>query len=59
LFLDADVLPLVHPDRLLENEGYRRTGALFWRDFNASPQHHPLWRHCGVTARPEWEMEAG
>lgn len=59
LFLDADVLPLVHPDRLLENEGYQQTGALFWRDFGDSSPHHLLWRHCGVTPRAEWEMEAG
>jgi hypothetical protein len=59
LFLDADVLPLVHPDRLLEVEGYRATGALFWRDFKAAAPDRPLWAYCGVSPRPEWEMEAG
>lgn len=58
-FVDVDVLPLIHPDRLLENEGFQKTGALFWRDFKTSPPDHPLWNYCGINPRPEWEMEAG
>lgn len=49
LWLDADVTPLVAPERLFETERYRSTGALFWPD---------LWglgcnNKWGATAWPE------
>jgi alpha 1,3-mannosyltransferase len=43
IFIDADSFFLVDPTTLFEDEGYRKTGALFFKDRNVSPESKRAW----------------
>ncbi len=59
LFLDSDCLPLIDPDDLLEDDGFKLTGSMFWRDFGIANPDSRLWKFCGVEPQHEFEFEAG
>lgn len=43
IFIDADSLFFVDPETLFEDEAYRSTGALFFKDRNLSPENKRAW----------------
>ena len=43
IFIDADSFFLIDPTTLFEDEGYRKTGALFFKDRNVSPESKRAW----------------
>lgn len=59
LLLDADNVPLVNPEFLFETPQYRKTGAIFWPDFNRLGSDRAIWKLCGVKFRDEPEFESG
>jgi Mannosyltransferase putative/Glycosyltransferase family 9 (heptosyltransferase) len=59
LLLDADTVPVRSPEGLLEEPGYRRTGALFWPDRGRLQPERSVWPMCGIPYRDEPEFESG
>jgi ADP-heptose:LPS heptosyltransferase len=61
LFLDADNVPVRNPEFLFEDPAFRKTGALFWPDFELANQAKaaPIWKSCGLRAPREPEFETG
>jgi alpha 1,3-mannosyltransferase len=43
IFIDADSFFFVDPTTLFDDEGYRSTGALFFKDRNVSPENKRAW----------------
>lgn len=43
IFIDADSFFFVDPTTLFDDEGYRTTGALFFKDRNVSPENKRAW----------------
>jgi alpha 1,3-mannosyltransferase len=43
IFIDADSFFLVNPAKLFDDEGYRMTGTLFFKDRNVSPENKRAW----------------
>ena len=59
LLLDADNVPVVNPEFLFATPQYRRTGAIFWPDYNCLGPERAIWKVCGVPYRHEPEFETG
>lgn len=59
LFLDADNVPLVDPERFFARPEYRETGAIFWPDFNPIGFKNPIWEAAEVEYRYEPSFESG
>jgi hypothetical protein len=67
LFLDCDNVPTRDPSGLLDEEAYRRHGAVFWPDRwmgEGDPDHlrtlfPQAWEACDVEERDEPEFESG
>lgn len=59
ILLDADIVPLIDPETLLDTPEYRRTGALFWPDIGRLAPDASIWTLCGVEYRDEPEVESG
>jgi ADP-heptose:LPS heptosyltransferase len=61
LLLDADNVPVVNPEFLFDTPQFRRTGALFWPDYDRGrdPDAGRVWRSCGLRQPDEPEFETG
>lgn len=59
ILLDADNVPLIRPESLLECPQYRECGALFWPDYGRLAPSRAIWRVCGVSYQDEPEFESG
>jgi len=59
IFLDADNVPLIDPEVLLDTPQYRDTGAIFWPDYGRLARTRQIWEICGVEYRDEPEFESG
>jgi predicted O-linked N-acetylglucosamine transferase (SPINDLY family) len=62
--LDADNIPLVDPQIVLESHEFKRHGQVFWPDFYYQPGHtfaiRPRsWTDFGLTPRAGLELESG
>ncbi len=57
LLLDADSMPLMHPDELFASDQYAAHGNLFWPDFWHSAWVKPeMYTQHGI--RPPWEGDS-
>ncbi len=59
LLLDADNVPVRNPDFLFTTRPFRRTGALFWPDIDASKMPARAWHLCGLEELKEPAFESG
>lgn len=59
LLLDADNVPVMHPEILFVTPQYLETGAIFWPDFGRMEETRGMWRATGVPFRDEPEFESG
>jgi putative mannosyltransferase len=59
IFLDADNVPLIDPERLFETAEYHRHGAIFWPDFHPLDRTSPIWDVAEVPHRYEPSFESG
>ena len=59
VFLDADNVPAIDPERLFAFAPYRETGAIFWPDLHPIPAESPIWEICRVPYRDEPSFESG
>jgi len=59
VFVDADNLPTIDPERLFDSAAYRETGAVFWPDLQPLAAESLLWELCRVPFRHEPSFESG
>ena len=61
LFLDADNVPTVNPEFLFDTAEFKRSGAIFWPDFEHITGKKPsaIWKSCGLRRPRELEFETG
>ncbi|TMQ05914.1 MAG: hypothetical protein E6J91_39355 [Deltaproteobacteria bacterium] len=59
IFIDADNVPLIDPERLFETVEYHRHGAIFWPDFHPLDRANPIWDVAEVPYRYEPSFESG
>jgi ADP-heptose:LPS heptosyltransferase len=59
LLLDADNVPARNPEFLFKTPEFRRTGAVFWPDIDASKMSAQAWHLCGLEERNEPAFESG
>jgi len=59
LLLDADNVAVTNPEFLFDTSEYKRTGAVFWPDYNRLAETRKIWRLCGIEYRDEPEFESG
>ena len=59
LLLDADNMAVRDPTFLFDEPAYRRTGAIFWPDYNRLSRRRAIWDLTGVPYRDEPEFETG
>lgn len=59
LLLDADNVPVRNPEYLFDSAPFRRTGAVFWPDYEPLGPEHRAWRLFGVPYRREPAVESG
>ena len=59
VFIDADNICLSDPEKLLDSEIYKETGAVFWQDFWHTPVENPIWDLMKVNFRQMKEQESG
>jgi alpha 1,2-mannosyltransferase len=51
LFLDADTVPLIAPDAILDWDIYRRSGLLLWPDIIDLREGNPIWDTLDLEPR--------
>ena len=51
LFLDADTVPLLAPDVILDWDIFRRSGLLFWPDIIDLREGNPIWATLNLEPR--------
>ena len=51
LFLDADTVPFVAPEVILDWDLYRRSGLLLWPDIIDLRESNPIWNTLGLEPR--------
>jgi hypothetical protein len=60
LLLDADNVPVANPEGLFQSPQFRKTGAIFWPDYDhQSGKEAPIWKSAGLTRPREPEFESG
>lgn len=61
LLLDADNVPVIDPTYLFDIAQYKKTGAIFWPDYNRVKGRNAkmIWRSCGLGLPKEKEFETG
>jgi hypothetical protein len=59
ILLDADNVPLVDPQTLLDLPEYGTKGAIFWPDNHMHLSRSPVWQLFDVPYREELEVESG
>ena len=59
ILMDADNVPLIDPEVLLEDASYRETGAVFWPDLVSISASSRIWELCGVEYRSMPSFESG
>ena len=61
LLLDADNVPITDPTTLFDIPPFKRTGAVFWPDYENGrcKRATPVWRSCGMRQPAEPEFETG
>ncbi len=61
LLLDADNVPITDPTLLFDVPPFKRTGAVFWPDYQGGKckRAAPIWRSCGMRQPAEPEFETG
>jgi hypothetical protein len=61
LSLDADNVPVVNPEFLLDTPEFRTSGAIFWPDYDhgKTEKGTAIWRSCGLRQPQEPEFETG
>ena len=59
LFLDADNMPVVNPERLFDTAQFQATGAIFWPDYGWLKPRPTAWQACGMMQRDERDFESG
>jgi ADP-heptose:LPS heptosyltransferase len=61
LLLDADNVPVINPEFLFDTPQFRKSGAVFWPDYQPRPRQQALaaWRSCGLRPPREPEFESG
>lgn len=59
ILLDADNLPLIDPEELLDLAAFRETGAMFWPDIVSLLPASRIWELCGVPYRAMPSFESG
>jgi len=61
LFLDADNVPVINPEFLLDSQQFHDAGAIFWPDYERqrNQKARVVWRSCGLRQPAEAEFETG
>jgi hypothetical protein len=59
IFIDADNVPLIDPERLFDSAEYHHHGAIFWPDFHPLDRENPIWEVAEVPHRYEPSFESG
>lgn len=62
LYIDADSIPLSDPSYLFQDDQYRSTGALLWRDplyGPVSPSQEVIQKYCGLKSEFLEPIESG
>jgi hypothetical protein len=61
LLLDADNAPVCNPEFLFETREFKRTGAIFWPDYDRprTREARAIWRSCGLRQPDGAEFESG
>lgn len=59
MFIDGDNVPVRNPEFLFYTPRYKKTGSLFWPDYNKLGRARKIWDICGVEYKKESEFESG
>ncbi len=59
IFLDADNIPLINVEEMLEWPEYKERGAVFWPDYKRLGASRSIWKLLQIDYRDEPEFESG
>lgn len=59
MLIDSDNVVTKDPTFLFDNDNYKKTGSIFWPDYNRLSDKREIWNICDVKYNDEPEFESG